>query len=158
DFDKKGDLLWRLVLARFPNIISVQVREYWESGQTLASNVFVKYTTSSPQLKAENIDTFSYFSRDPAALTADKNGDGIVDETELGSLASGGGVIDSVTEVAAIDGIIMNLHIVATRKNQRDTLYPTEDITSYIRPRAIALFRQNGIIGLADANEAKHVN
>jgi hypothetical protein len=91
-------------------------------------------------------------------MAADKDGDGIVEEDEIGSLDSGGGKIDTETEMAAIDGVIITLHVAAIRKPQRDNVQIVDDVKSQIVPRAIGLFRQNGIIGLADPTDDTNIN
>lgn len=161
DLNRTEDRFWRLVMVRFDSPAQVNDVEKWKAGRTLAANVF--YRTEQGQGKgqntsAEDIDTFQFFSTDSSVMSYDKDGSGELDEGELGSIVTGGGKIDHVTEMAAIDGIRVNLHVAAARKGQRDKLSIYETVAGKVIPRAITLFRRNALVGLADPTLAKNVD
>ena len=121
----------------------------------LSRNLFVKLNVSTDPLDAEKIDTFQYEAKSAIALLDDGNADGVLDESELGSVASANGMVDHPTEIALIDSVDVTLHVVT--RGAAGTIL-TLTVNSQITPRAIELFRVNGIVGLADATDASQID
>lgn len=159
DGDGLPDPLWHLVLARFDKVADVGNPALWQAGRVVARNLYVRPLNPANPLTASNIDTFRFMAKSPTALLSDTNGDGVLDETELGNLESADGVINTAGEVARVDALILTLHIAdplfyAGHRNVVRGDLSTEIIT----PRALALYRRNGIVGLADATDPKNIN
>lgn len=150
DGDGRQDKLWNLVSARFDNIGDVSTPSLWRAGKVLSRNLFVKLDNPSDALVAAKIDTFRYQAKSAIALLSDGNADGVLDEAELGNIFSANGVVDHANEIALIDSVNVTLHVVTV--GARGSIL-TLDVNTQITPRAIELFRINGIIGLADATD-----
>ncbi len=155
DQDGRADKLWRLVAARFDNMADVSTASLWQAGQVLARNLYVKLDDINGDLSADNIDTFRYLAKGATALLSDSNDDGVLSEVELGDLVTANAIIDDAVEVAVIDSVAITLHVVGT--GARGSIL-THDLSTQITPRAIELFRVNGIVGLADASDATQID
>ncbi|MEE8349055.1 MAG: type II secretion system protein [Acidobacteriota bacterium] len=155
DGDGRQDKLWNLVSVRFDNIDDVTTASLWLGGTVLARNLFVKLVTPTDALVAEKIDTFQYEAKSAIALLSDGNADGVLTEVELGSVKTANGIIDQQEEVALIDSVNVTLHVVS--RGVRGTLMVLE-VNTQITPRAIELFRVNGIVGLTDATDATQID
>ena len=155
DQDGRADKLWRLVAARFDNMADVSTVSLWQGGQMLARNLYVKLGDPNGTLSAENIDTFTYFAKGVTALLSDSNADGVLSEVELGNLVTATAIIDDAVEVGVIDSVGITIRVVGT--GARGTIL-THNLSTQITPRAIELFRINGIIGLADASDATQMD
>lgn len=155
DQDGRADKLWKLVAARFDNMADVSTVSLWQGGRMLARNLYVKLYDPNGSLSAENIDTFSYLAKGTTALLSDSNDDGILSEVELGNLVTATAIIDDAVEVGVIDSVAITIHIVGT--GARGSIL-THDLSTQITPRAIELFRINGIVGLADASDATQID
>jgi hypothetical protein len=127
----------------------------WQGGRMLARNLYVKLYDPNGTLSAENIDTFSYLAKGTTALLSDSNDDGVLSEVELGNLVTATAIIDDAVEVGVIDSVAITIHIVGT--GARGSIL-THDLSTQITPRAIELFRINGIVGLADASDATQID
>ncbi len=155
DQDGRADKLWQLVAVRFDNMADVSTVSLWQGGRMLARNLYVKLYDPNGSLSAENIDTFSYLAKGTTALLSDSNDDGILSEVELGNLVTANAIIDDAVEVGVIDSVAITIHIVGT--GARGSIL-THDLSTQITPRAIELFRINGIVGLADASDATQID
>jgi hypothetical protein len=155
DGDGRLDRLWNLVSVRFDNIDDVTTASLWQAGTVLARNLFVVLDLPTDDLDAEKIDTFQYEAKSAVALLSDTNADGVLDETELGNIRTANALVDHPDEIALIDSVGISLHVVAT--GARNTVM-TLNLNSQITPRAIELFRINGIVGLTDATDAGQID
>ena len=159
DGDGVPDPLWHLVVVRFDKVADVTNPALWEAGRVLARNLYVRRLNPANPLAASNIDTFQFMAKSPTALLSDTNGDGILDERELGSLESADNVINTAGEVARVDALILTLHIADPLFYGGHRNVVREDLsTEIITPRALALYRRNGIVGLADPTDPKNIN
>lgn len=73
----------------------------------------------------------------------------------MGDLATANAIIDDAVEVGVIDSVGITIHVVGT--GARGAIL-THDLSTQITPRAIELFRINGIVGLADASDATQID
>lgn len=159
DNDGNPDKLWELVLARFDKVADVGNAAFWKSALVLAHNVYIRRLNPAGPLQASNIDTFQFMAKSPSALLSDTNGDGVLDETEIGSLVTKDKTINDLQEIAAIDAVILSLHSVDLAQTLPRKVVVQENISSHIiTPRAFALYRRNGIVGFADPADPKHIN
>jgi hypothetical protein len=155
DGDGRLDRLWNLVSVRFNNIDDVTTASLWQAGTVLARNLFLVLDLPTDDPDAEKIDTFQYKAKSAVALLSDTNADGVLDETELGNVRTANALVDHPDEIALIDSVGISLHVVAT--GARNTVM-TLNLNSQITPRAIELFRINGIVGLTDATDAGQID
>ena len=155
DGDGRQDKLWNLVSARFDKIADVSTASLWQAGEVMARNLFVRLDSPSDDLVAEKMDLFRFEAKSATALLSDSNNDGVLSETELGNVTSSNAMVDAMEEIALIDSVNVTLHV-ATTGAQGSVV--TMDLNTQITPRAIELFRINGIVGLADATDAGQID
>ena len=158
DGDGNPDPLWRLVSASFSTVADVGDAVLWRTGFVLARNLYVRRLAPAGALVASNIDTFQFVAKSPTALASDANGDGVLDETELGNLTSADGVINALLEVSTVDAVLVNLHIadLARFGNRRSLV--RQDVSTSIAPRSLVFYRRNGVVNYADATDPRHIN
>lgn len=155
--DGQADPLWSLVQVHFENVTAVSRPELWRAGRVLCTNVLLPRETPTAPLTAPNIRTFQFTAHNPLAQAYDTadwggNGNGTVDEREIGNMESSDGVINTAVEVASIDSISVSLTVVqAARQGEGRVSVEVGAIDSdRITPRALMLIKRNGMIGLPD--------
>ena len=155
DGDTVNDPLWKLVLVHFEKLADVTTVSDWQNGQVMARHIYIKRIAPGGALSGPNIDTFRYLAKSAVALLSDINSDGVVDEVELGDLSSADDIINHVDEIAMIDSVSINLHMVTTGTQG---MIMKQDIKTQITPRSMQLFRINGVVGLADATDSTQLD
>ena len=158
DGDGVGDRLWHLTLVQFGRVNDVTDAALWRAGRVLSRNLYHRLLDPAGPLAGYNTDTFQFAAKSPSALLSDTNGDGVLDETEMGNIATADGIINAATEVSTLDEVEVTLHYADRVRFGGGTSLVREDLSYGIRPRAIALYRRNRIIGLVDVTDPKHIN
>lgn len=164
DGDGNADPLWTLMFVRFNSITDVNTAALWRQGQALTTNVYIRRLNPAGALTGPNIDTFEFSAHNPLAMLYDLaanggNGNGIVDEAEIGRMSSNDGIINVDNEVASIDSITIQLHIAELATVGNGRRFVGGDISSdLITPRPLQLMRQNGIVGIPDPTLAVNIN
>ena len=159
DGDGNTDPLWHVVMARFNRIDDATNPALWSSGAVLARNVYARRLNPAGPLVASNMDTFQFFAKSPAALLADTNGNKVLDESEIGNLVTADNVINQPGEVVMIDAVTLSIAAAEVAwRGGRPGLVQEVLSTHNITPRALALFRRNGIVGLVDPTIPANIN
>jgi type II secretory pathway pseudopilin PulG len=170
DGDGNVDPLWAVTMVHFNKLADVSNPDLWREGRILTTDVYIRRLVAllpsglPGPLSGSNIVTFQFSAHNPVAMLYDfgsgGNKDDIVSENELGNMTTVNGIIDMPNEAASIDSITISLNVVELASDglgKRIVL--SGDISSdLITPRALALTRRNGIVGIADPTQAVHVN
>jgi type II secretory pathway pseudopilin PulG len=160
DGDGHQDPLWTLALVQFNSINDVTDPNLWRQGLVLATNLYIRRIDPAGPLTGNNIATFEFSAHNPLAMLYDTaayggNGNGIVDEPELGRMTTADDEINAANEVASIDSITITLHV-AEIANRR---LVSGDISSdLITPRPLQLMKSNGMVGIPDPTRAANIN
>ena len=166
DLDGDGNLdpWWTMTFVVFDNIGEVNDSDLWNAGQVLATNLYIRRLDPTDALSGFNIDTFQFSAHASVPMLYDTaafggNGDGTVDETELGRMTTVDDIINTVDEVSSVDSITITLHVaeVAGLGSGRRLLLGDYS-RSLITPRMLQLIRANGIVGVPDPTQAVNVN
>ncbi len=159
DGDGVADPLWHLVSVRFDKVADVGNPGLWQAGRVLARNLYVRRLNPAGPPVGSNVDAIQFMAKNPTALLSDANGDGVLDENELGNVESADSIINTAAEVARVDAVIVTLHI-ADRLSYggHRNLVRADLSTEIVSPRSLALYRRNGIVGLADPTDPKNIN
>jgi pilin/secretion family protein with methylation motif len=150
DVNGKQELLWTLRLVKFDNIGEVSTASRWLQGIFLAHDLYIRKIDSSGPLAGYNIDLFRFSGTGPTS--------GRLGENEIGNW-NGDGIINTASEVAATDGVVITLHVAEMVQLPTGRSVVTRDISSdLINPRMLWLYRQNGIVGLPDPTNPANIN
>jgi hypothetical protein len=164
DGDGNPDPLWTLMMVHFNTIDDVTNVTLWRQSRVLTTNVYISRIDPAGPLSGDNIDTFEFSAHNPLAMLYDTaalggNVNSIVDEPELGRMATADGIINTDNEVASIDSITITLHVVEVTRFGNDWRVVRGDISSdLITPRALQLMKSNGIVGIPDPTLAANIN
>ena len=159
DGDGNADPLWQMVMRRFENIGQTSDLSRWKAGLILVRDLYPKKIDPEGELTGANIDTIQYRARNSDAMASDTDSNGLVEEHELGSIASKDGIINSAVEVASIDTIRFRLHVAqVTEGLQAQKTVLTRDLSTEVAPRPLMLLRRNGIVGSLDAKSVLHID
>jgi type II secretory pathway pseudopilin PulG len=174
DGDGNVDPLWAVTMVHFDKLADVSNATLWREGRILTTDVYIRRLVAllpnglPGPLSGSNIVTFQFSAHNPVAMLYDfgfgGNRDDIVSENELGNMTLVGGVRDGIindaNEAASIDSVTISLNVVELASDGLGKkIVLSGDISSdLITPRALALTRRNGIVGIADPGQAVHVN